>query len=166
MAENRFNFAQIEQELEMIIERFAENQNLLKLLYYNDKNALEKEDITDEKVLNEILRQNIKIIPEIKIPERQNSFIIITFDSYEKNYSNPEFIDNTIYIDVLCPLDEDILRMNKYMLRPQLIMSEIQKEIAESRLTGIGKVEFYNALALNLGTYWGYRMAYSVINNG
>ena len=89
MAENRFNFAQIEQELEMIIERFAENQNLLKLLYYNDKDALEKEDITDEKILNEILRQNIKIIPEVKIPERQNSFIIITFDSYEKNYSNP-----------------------------------------------------------------------------
>ena len=166
MAENRFNFAQIEQELEMIIERFAENQNLLKLLYYNDKDALEKEDITDEKILNEILRQNIKIIPEVKIPERQNSFIIITFDSYEKNYSNPEFIDNTIYIDILCPLDEDILRMNKYMLRPQLIMSEIQKAIAESRLTGIGKVEFNNALALNLGTYWGYRMNYSVINNG
>lgn len=166
MAENRFNFAQIEQELEMIIEKFVENQNLLKLLYYNDKNALEKEDITDEKILNEILRQNIKIIPEVKIPERQNSFIIITFDSYEKNYSNPEFIDNTIYIDVLCPLDEDILKMNKYMLRPQLIMSEIQKEIAESRLTGIGKVEFNNALTLNLGTYWGYRMNYSVINNG
>ena len=166
MAENRFNFAQIEQELEMIIERFAENQNLLKLLYYNDKDALEKEDITDEKILNEILRQNIKIIPEVKIPERQNSFIIITFDGYEKNYSNPEFIDNTIYIDILCPLDEDILRMNKYMLRPQLIMSEIQKEIAESRLTGIGKVEFNNALTLNLGTYWGYRMNYSVINNG
>lgn len=166
MAENRFNFAQIEQELEMIIERFAENQNLLKLLYYNDKDALEKEDITDEKILNEILRQNIKIIPEVKIPERQNSFIIITFDSYEKNYSNPEFIDNTIYIDILCPLDEDILRMNKYMLRPQLIMSEIQKEIAESRLTGIGEVEFNNALTLNLGTYWGYRMNYSVINNG
>lgn len=65
------NFLTIQKDYEKILERFFSNQTLLKLLYHNTPDSLEQPDIEDDKTLTEISKENIRIVPRIKIPSRK-----------------------------------------------------------------------------------------------
>lgn len=156
------DFLTIEQDFEKILDKFLNNQNLLKLLYYNTPDALDKSDITENEVLIEIASR-IKMVPDLQYPKERNSFLIITFDNFSPNATNPEFIDNNIFIDILCPIE--FWQMDTYMSRPFRLMHEVQKTLDKTKLNGIGVVNFVGANILNLGEYAGYQVAYSVTNN-
>lgn len=159
------NFLTAGKDLEKITERFLSNQNLLKLLYHNTPDSLEQPDIEDTNILKEITKENIRIVPRVKIPSKQNSFLIITFDNFSPNQSNPKFVDNNIFIEILCPNEDNIMILDDYMLRPYKIMHEINEELDKTKLNGIGVVNFVGADAINLGDYYGYRLSYTVIND-
>lgn len=157
------DFATVEKDFEIILERFLSNQNLLKLLYYTDADCLSKEDITSADDLIAISDQNIRITPYFDIPENKGSFIILTFDDFSPNATNPAYMDNFIVIDILCP--KGTWSMNDYMQRPFRIMHEVQKLLDKQKLNGIGVVNFLGAKLLNLGEIAGYQAIYSVIND-
>lgn len=46
--------------LQKIMIRLTTNQNLLKLLYYTDKTPLEKKDLTQDQITNEVFDKLIK----------------------------------------------------------------------------------------------------------
>ena len=48
-----------------IIKRLLANQNLLKLLYYTDKDPLSHEDLTPEQIKDEVFGKLVKIVPRI-----------------------------------------------------------------------------------------------------
>lgn len=159
------NFLTIQKDYEKILERFFSNQTLLKLLYHNTPDSLEQPDIEDDETLTEISKENIRIIPRIKIPSRKNSFMVIYFDNFTPNQTNPKFMDNNIYIEILCPNEDSIMMMDNYMLRPHRIMHEVNEMLDKTKLNGIGVVNFIGADSINLGEYYGYRLSYTVIND-
>lgn len=163
MGLDQANFSTVESDFQVLVEKIFSNQNILKMLYYGTVDCLSKSDITDNEILNEISKENVRIVPDIKIPINQGAYLVITFDNFSPNSENPEYIDNFIFIDVLCPIDLWI--MDSYMLRPFKIMHELNKMIDKSKFNGIGKVNFIGANLLNLGDYSGYQLAYSVIND-
>lgn len=160
---NQANFATAEKDLAKLTEKIMGNQKILKLLYYNTVDCLTKTDITDDITISKIAQDNIRIIPKLDIPENEGSYIMITFDQFSPNGSNPEFMDNLIIIDVLCPVGLWI--MDDYMLRPYKIMHELNDMLDKRKLNGIGKINLVGANLLNLGDYTGYQLAYSVIND-
>ena len=157
------NFSAAGQDLFKIMERLLGNQNLLKLLKYSVPNALGKEDLTDEEKA-ELVNKNIKVIPEIVLPEDNGSVVIVSFDGFIPNDNNPVFRDNVITFDVLCYLDTWL--MNDYMLRPYKIMHEIDAMFNSSKLNGIGRVDFVSANSLILSSELaGFTLTYRVIND-
>lgn len=157
------NFSTVEKDFSELTKRIFGNQKILKMLYYNSKDCIKLADITDQNILDEIAEQNIRIIPNLQIPENKGSYIIITFDQFSPNATNPEFVDNLMLIDILCPIDTWM--MDSYMMRPFRIMHELNGLLDKSKFNGIGKVNFMGANLLNLGDYTGYQIAYAVIND-
>jgi hypothetical protein len=69
-------------------------------MYYNVKDPLSEAVLSEEQVL-ELIENNIKIVPYINYDNEIRNYVVITFDSFIPNGTNPEFRDNFIYIDVL-----------------------------------------------------------------
>lgn len=156
------NFLTLEKDMEKLVEKIISSKNILKLLYYSTIDALDREDILDNETLNEVAK-SIRLEPNLEYPKNESSFLVITFDSFSPNGSNQMFLDNNIFIDVLCPIK--YWQMDNYMSRPFRLMHEIQSLLDKQKLNGIGKVNFAGANLLNLGDYAGYQMAYSVVND-
>lgn len=164
MGLNRANFSTVEKDFADITGRILQNEDIVKLLYFNSADCLTNiESIVTPQILEEVAKENVRIIPSLEIPENKGSYLIITFDAFTPNSNNPEFMNNLILIDVLCP--SDIWMMDSYMMRPFRIMHELQGLFHEKTLNGIGKVYLLGANLLNLGDYTGYQMAFSVIND-
>lgn len=164
MGLNKANFSTVEKDFSDITNRILNNDNIVKLLYFNTPDCLVKNkvEITPE-IIADVAKENLRIVPKLEVPDNKGSYIIITFDSFSPNATNPEFINNLILFDVLCP--SDIWMMDSYMMRPFRIMHELQMLFHDKPLNGIGKVFFLGANLLNLGDYTGYQMAFSVIND-
>ena len=164
MGLNKANFSTVEKDFSDITGRIMANETILKLLYFNSSDCLSNKNlvITPE-IIGEVVKDNLRIVPSVKVPENKGSYIIITFDSFTENPHNPEFMNNVVLMDVLCP--EDTWMMDSYMMRPFRIMHELQHLFNDRPLNGIGKVCFLGANLLNLGDYSGYQMTFSVIND-
>lgn len=161
---DRADFGTVEKDFADLTERILSNETLVKLMYFNTPNCLSKDEteITPD-IIEEIAKENLRIVPSVKIPKNKGSYIIISFDSFMINAENPEYMDNLILIDILCPVD--VWMMDSYMMRPFRMMHEIQKMLHGKPLNGIGKVHLRGANLLNLGDYNGYQMVFSVIND-
>lgn len=157
------NFEASGKDLQQISNKILNNQNLLKLLKYSTPNALSQPNLKSKDVQS-MMNKNIRVTPKLPYTSDQESVIIISFDSFTTNNNNPEFRDNVIMIDILCPVDSWI--MNDYMLRPYKIMHEIDSMLNNSKLNGIGKVNFVSANSLILSEELaGFTLVYSVIND-
>ena len=49
----------------------------------------------------------IKLIPKVKMPEHEEvkGYIIISYDNFTPNATNPEFRDCTVNFDIICHTD-------------------------------------------------------------
>lgn len=161
---NSSNFLSAGKDLQSIINKLITNQNLLKLLKYTTPDALSKPDLTPQEI-KELINKNIKTVPKVPILEEEvGGYIIVIFDYFKPNYNNPMFRNNLIIFDVICQMDNWI--MDDYMLRPYKIMHEIDSMFNETKLNGIGKVEFAEATSLVIDDrYAGYSLKYMVIND-
>ena len=59
------NCSDIGVNAQYIVKRLLANQNLLKLLYYTDKDPLSHPDLTQEQIQKEVFGNLIKIVPRI-----------------------------------------------------------------------------------------------------
>lgn len=148
------SFLSCEKDTETILRRlFVESQpysdQLKRLLVINTKDCLD--NVKDEKylkVLKEMslskLRQEgyIKLEPKIRLLEHADikSYVIIGFDNFFPNASNPEFRDCTVNFDILC--HTDYWDIGNYRLRPFKIAGIIDGLLNETKLSGIGSLQF------------------------
>jgi len=87
------------------------------------------------------------------------SYVIAVFNSFIVNVANPEFKLSSLRFDIACPYDEWVLNENS--LRPYLIMQEIDNMFNESKMAGIGTLQFQRATPLVLSPWiGGYSMEY------
>ena len=99
MATNQRRFAVMGENLFKIVYKLIENQTICKLLKYQDADPLSKEPVDG----SELLHNQIIIVPKIPESGVECSFIIVVFDQYTINPSNPDFKVSRIRFDVVCP---------------------------------------------------------------
>lgn len=132
------NCEEIGQNLQKIMTRLFKNQNLLKLLYYTDKDPYSQPDLTQEQIKKEIYEKLIKIVPRVGPKETAHSIIVIKVNNGRSNTDNSEFEDISINIESFVPLTQWIIKDEN--LRPFAIMGEIQKSLNGKTINGLGKM--------------------------
>ena len=136
------SFLATDKDMELLVNLFLKNDRLKKLLYYDVPNALKQPEVPQEKAL-EMFGKQIKIIPKLKVDQPEFCYIIISFDNFTPNMTNPEFRDNIISFDIVCHFDQ--WNLGNFALRPYKIAAEIDSMLNNKRLTGIGTLQFLGA---------------------
>lgn len=172
------SFLSVEKDIELILRKlFFDNQphnkQLLRLLVINTKDCLSNQ--TNQDYINKINNMNlsdlineeyIKLSPKIKMPEHEKvkSYIIISFDNFTENASNPEFRDCTISFDIICHTDYWV--MDNYQIRPIKIIGYIDGILNKAKLTGIGTLNYIGCNELILDeNLSGYTLSYRAIHS-
>ena len=125
--------------LQKVVARLQSNQNLLKLLYYSDKDPFSQPDLTSEQIQEEVFDKLIKIVPRVGPKETAQSLISIRVINGTANKGNSEFRDIGIGIEVFVPLTQWFIKDTN--LRPFCIMGEIQSTLNGKTINGIGKIQ-------------------------
>lgn len=124
--------------LQRIMKRLMQNDNLVKLLYYTDKDPLSNENLTEEQKESEIFEKLIKIVPRIGPKETANSIIALRVVTGKKNQDNSEFKDVLISVEIFVPLTQWIIKGTN--LRPFAILGEIEESLDGKMIEGLGKM--------------------------
>lgn len=124
--------------LQRIMKRLMQNDNLVKLLYYTDKDPLSNENLTEEQKESEIFEKLIKIVPRIGPKEMASSIIALRVITGKKNQDNSEFKDVLISVEVFVPLTQWIIKGTN--LRPFAILGEIEESLDGKMIEGLGKM--------------------------
>jgi hypothetical protein len=132
------NCADIGVNAQYIIKRLLANQNLLKLLYYTDKDPLSHEDLTESQIQEEIFGKLIKVIPRVGPKETANSIVVLRIARGRGLATNGEFKNVSISIETFVPMTQWIIKDTN--LRPFAIMGEIQKSLNNKKIEGLGKL--------------------------
>lgn len=136
------SFLSMEKDMHLISNMLLKNQRLKKMLHYTTPNCLSKPDLTDDESV-EMFGKNIKMVPKLYVDNSVLNYIIVSFDNFTPNSSNPEFRDNIIEFDIICHFDQWTLK--DFQLRPYRIAAEIDSMFDEKHLTGIGTLKFLGA---------------------
>lgn len=156
------SFLSVDKDMSIIADYLIKNDRLKKLLYYNSKDCLSRPQLTEDETL-ELFGKNIKIVPKLYVDGSVLNYIIISFDNFTGNRTNPEFRDNIIEFDIICHFDQ--WQLQDFQLRPYKIAAEIDSMLDGQRLTGIGKLEFLGANQMILtDEYAGLCLMYSAIH--
>ena len=132
------NCSDIGVNAQYIVKRLLANQNLLKLLYYTDKDPLSHDDLTQEQIQDEIFEKLVKIVPRVGPKETAHSIIAIRIARARGLASNNEFKNVNISVEVFVPMTQWIIKDTN--LRPFAIMGEVQKSLNGKKIEGLGKL--------------------------
>ena len=156
------SFLSVDKDMSIITDYLLKNDRLKKLLHYTSKDCLDKPRLTEDESL-ELFGKNIKIVPKLYVDNSVLNYIIVSFDNFTTNKTNPEFRDNIIEFDIICHFDQ--WHLTDFQLRPYKIAAEIDSMLDGQRLTGIGKLEFLGASQMVLtDEYAGLCLMYSAIH--
>ena len=156
------SFLSAEKDMSIIVDTMLKNNRLKKMLYYTTRDCLAQPPLTEEQSL-ELFGKNIKIVPKLTVDGTVLNYIIISFDNFIENGSNPEFRDNIIEFDIICQFDQ--WHMKDFELRPYKIAAEIDSMFNDKHLTGIGKLKFLGANQMILtDNYAGLCVMYQAIH--
>lgn len=133
------NLGELGINLQKIVSRLLENQSLLKLLYYTDKDPTSHENLTATQIQNQVYEKLIKVIPRVGPVETANSLISLRVVRGTANSQNGEFQDLVIQIEVFVPMTQWFIKDSN--LRPFAIMGEIQKSLNRKIINGLGRLE-------------------------
>lgn len=177
IGEFKSSFLSCEKDTETIIKKlFVDSRpysdTLKRLMLINTKDCLD--DLTNPVYLDKIrttsvtdLREEgyIRLEPKINLLENEEvkSYLVISFDNFTPNATNPQFRDCTIMIDIIC--HTDYWDIKNYRIRPLKIAGYIDGILNETRLSGIGRLKMCGCneivLSENLS---GYCLMYSAIH--
>lgn len=133
------NCVEIGENLQKIVTRLMANDNLVKLLYYNDKDPLSHDALTDEQKRDFVFNKLIRIVPKVTSKETTQSCVAIRVVSGVKIGSNKEFKTLHLSIEVFTPWDQWVFKNTN--LRPFAILGEIQRSLEDKTVNGLGKIQ-------------------------
>lgn len=172
----RSSFLSCEKDAQIILRKlFVESQphsnNLKRLMIINTPNCLSENNVAYNSVTHFNLkdlkdRGYIKLEPKLNFGEHEDvkSYILLSFDNFSPNATNPEYRDCTVSFDIIC--HTDCWDIGDYQMRPIKIMGIIDGILNETKLTGIGKLHFINASQLILDeNFSGYSLMYRAVHD-
>ena len=158
------SFLSMEKDASLISNMLLRNERLKKLLYYTTPDCLDKKILTEDQSL-ELFGKNIKLVPKLYVDNSVLNYIILSFDNFTPNMTNPEFRDNIIEFDIICHFDQ--WQLKDFQLRPYRIAAEIDSMFDEKHLSGIGLLHFLGANQMILtDEYAGLCLMYQAIHGG
>lgn len=156
------SFLSMEKDMHLITNMMLRNPRLKKLLYHTTPRCLEMPALTEDQTYD-LIGKNIKLVPKLYVDNSVLNYIIVSFDNFTPNATNPEFRDNIIEFDIICHFDQWGLK--DFQLRPYKIAAEIDSMFNEKHLTGIGTLKFLGANQMILtDEYAGLCLMYSAIH--
>lgn len=156
------SFLAVEKDMGLLVDLIIKNQRLQKLLYYDIPNALDQPQVPQEKVL-EMFGKQIKIVPKLKVDKPEFCYLVISFDNFTQNASNPMFRDNIVSFDIVCHFDQ--WNLQDFALRPYRIAAELDSMIDKKKLTGIGEMQFLGCSQIVLSDeFAGLSLIYQAIH--
>lgn len=171
------SFLSCEKDTETILKKlFVEDrkhsEELIRLLTINTEDCLDNKEskVYQEQIKKaslKYLKENgyVRLAPKLIFPEHEEvkSYIIISFDNFTPNRTNPQFRDCIIHIDVIC--HTDCWDIGDFRIRPLKICGYIDGLLNESRLSGIGKLHFLGANQLILDeNLSGYSLMFEAVH--
>ena len=132
------NLSDLGLNLQKIITRLQSNQNLVKLLYYTDKDPYSGADLSSQDIKDKVYEKLIKVVPRVGPKETATSVIALRVVNGISNSGNNEFRNFTIGIEVFVPLTQWFIKDSN--LRPFAIMGEIHKSLNNKTIDGLGKM--------------------------
>ena len=158
------SFLSMEKDFMIIADYILKNQRLKKLLHYNTKDPLSQPNLTPDESY-ELFGKNIKAVPKLRVDQNIYNYLIIGFDNFATNGTNPEFRDNYIFFDIICHFDQ--WQLKDFQLRPYRIAAEIDSMFDKQHLTGIGVLQFVGAKKIVLNNeFAGISLMYKAIHGG
>ena len=172
------SFFSYEKNIELILKKlFVDNRKyadtLKKLLVINARDCLDN----DSKEYNDIIKEYnlarlkeeeyIRLTPKLTFGEHENvkTYIIISVNNILPNNTNPQYRDCTITFDILC--HTDCSDLGNYRLRPLQICGYIDGILNNTKLEGIGVLNYLGATALLLDNeISGYSLMYRAVYSG
>lgn len=136
------SFLSTEKDMQIIVDKMLKNERLKKLLFHTTPNALQQPNLTEDETFS-MFGKNIKIVPKLTVDGSVLNYLIINFDNFTLNATNPEFRDNIIEFDIVCHFDQ--WQLHDFELRPYKIAAELDTMFNKKHLTGIGELEFLGA---------------------
>lgn len=100
------NNAELGENLQKIVARLMANDNLVKYLYYTDKDPLSHINLTEEQKRKEVFEKLIKIVPRVGPKETAHSIVTVRVASAHRANLNSEFKNIVISIEVFVPLTQ------------------------------------------------------------
>lgn len=170
------SFLSCEKDCEAILKKLfvtsrPYSDNLKRLLVINTKDCLDNlnskvyNDKINEMSLSKLREEGyIKLEPKISMVEHEEikSYIIISFDNFFLS-DNPQFRDCTISFDILC--HTDYWDLGNFRLRPLKIAGYIDGILNNTKLSGIGTLQFVSCKELLLDeTISGYTLTYRAVH--
>ena len=156
------SFLSMEKDLGLIVNMILKNENLKRMLHYTSKDCLTRPALTEDESL-ELFGKKIKILPKLYVDDSVLNYVVINFDNFVQNPTNPEFRDNIIEFDIICHYDQ--WQMKDFQLRPYKIAAELDTMFNNKHLTGIGTLEFLGATqALVTDDYAGLCLLYRTVH--
>lgn len=157
------SFISIEKDMGTIINMMLKNNRLKKLLYYTSKDCLTKENLSEDESISLIEDGYIRMVPKLYVDKDVLNYILVSFDNFIPNMSNPEFRDNIISFDIVCHFNQ--WQMKDFQLRPYKIAAEIDTLFNNRHLSGIGELQFLGANQLLLNDeFAGLTLMYSAVH--
>ena len=171
------SFLSCEKDIETILRKlFVEcrpySEELIRLLTIPTKDCLD--NTTNPNYQEKIKQMSIKRLrdegyivlePKIRFEEHEEikAYIIISFDNFTPNGSNPEFRDHQINFDIIC--HTDAWDIGNYRLRPLKIAGYIDGILNGAKLSGIGQLLFQGCSELIISPdLAGYTLSYWAVN--
>ena len=157
------SFMSVDKDLSLITSWMLKNKNLCKMLYYTDRDALDRPNLTEEQKYS-LMNKQIKIIPKIYVDNSVLAYIIISMDNFTPT-ENPQFRDNIITFDIICHFDQ--WHLQDFQLRPYRIAAELDSMFNNEHLTGIGELHFIGASQIILNDeFAGLTLMYQAVHGG
>lgn len=145
---------------------------LKRLLIINEKDCLDNlsnevyNSAIDKASLKYLIDNDyVKLIPRFKNNEFENfkSQILLSFDNFTPNETNPEFRDCIVHIDILCPYEN--WDLGDFRLRPFKIAGYIDGLLNNCKLSGIGRLNFMGGTSLAPSSeIGGFSLMYAAIH--
>lgn len=156
------SFLSTEKDMSIIVNMIMKNDRLKKMLHYTSRDCLSKPNLSQDESLA-LFGKNIKIVPKLYVDGSVLNYIIVSFDNFTQNGTNPEFRDNIVEFDIICHFDQ--WHMKDFELRPYKIAAELDSMFNGKHLTGIGELQFLGANQMILtDEYAGLCVMYQAIH--
>lgn len=132
------NCAELGENLQKIVKRLLANDDLVKLLYYEQDDPMGQSALSAEMKEKEVFEKLIKTVPRVGTKDTAKSVIVVYVQRAGKLSGNKEFRNVRILVDVIVPLTQWYIRDTNF--RPFAILGQVQSSLDDKTVNGLGKI--------------------------